>query len=293
MKFVFSTFNHCDMGKRGLEDLIGIMSHQMRALGHEAVCGNEFIPSYAGYNVLIESFADPIFLSMISSAHFCGCRFIYVATEEPTMKGFNHGVAPGMIERQDAFAAAARFADGILHLVPGGDVTRWYSMFKPAAYAELGYAPTLVYDGPVVEPEFDFGFYGQITFRRREILSRLPGSVHVVPNIEVSAAERDAEMRRVRVVVQIREHDDMGFVSSSRCCSALNLGRPVVAEPHPVCKMWDQVILFSYSLESFYNDAAVAATCWRARHRDQLARFKEHFSPEVCIGNPLREIGIT
>lgn len=295
--FQFSTFNHCEMGQRGLEDLIAIMTHQLRALGHDARSGAEFIGAGEGYNVLIEAFGDRDHLARIAAAHAQGCRFIYVATEEPTDQGFNHGVAPGMIDRQAAFPEAAQFADGVLHLVPGADVTRWYSQFALSAYAELGYAPTLVYDGRAVDPTFDFGFYGQVTYRRQQILSRLQSmtekGILVLPNIELPQAQRDHEMRKVRVIITIREHDDMGFVSSSRCATALSLGRPVVAEPHEVCKAWGEVVHFSDSLESFYDDAVVLAQNWLSLHQTQLARFKIKFSPEICIGQPLREIGIS
>lgn len=295
MRFRFSTFNHCDMGKRGLEDLIAIVGGQMTALGHVVDHDGQFLHGEDGVNVLIEAFDDPAHLDRIADARERGCRFLYIATEEPTKNGFNHGVAPGMIDRQHAFPAAAQYADGILHLVPGADVTRWYAQFAPAACAELGHAPSMVYEGPAVAPEYDFGFYGQVTYRRQKILDRLRelGSVHVLPNIALPAAARDAEMRRVRTVVTIREHDDMGFVSSSRCATALCLGRPVVGEPHAVSRGWDQVVRFSNSLESFYFDAKDAAFTWEALHARQFAKFKELFSPEACIGRPLSEIGIT
>lgn len=299
MIFRFLTFNHCDQGKCILEDMTRIIGHQMMALGHAVGWTNtENFIDRNGYNVVIESFADnPDTIAKIAEAHARGCRFIYIATEEPTPNGFNHGLEPAMLERQNAFPRAAKFADGILHLIPGEHVTAWYSQFAPSAYAELGYAPTLVEDDGAVEPAHDFGFYGKMTWRREQMLARLEHlsgtQVLKITSLAVPRQERNAMMRRARVILQIRANEEWGMVSSTRCNTAIGFGRPIVAEPHPFCKPWDQIIEFSSSLELFYADALVAARGdWRALHRKQLAKLKETLTPEVCIGRPLREIGI-
>lgn len=294
--FAFNTWNHCRQGQIIVEDITKIMGHQLMALGHEARWSNESFV-HDGYNVVLESFADdPDTITRISEAHARGCRFLYVATEEPTRTGFNHGLEPAMIDRQHAFPAAAKFAAGILHLIPGDGVTRWYAQFAPAAYAELGYAQTLEAPVDVVEPSHDFGFYGKVTWRREKMLARLEqqsgAPVLRIASLDVPRLERDALMQHARVIVQIRANDEWGMVSSTRCATALHFGRPVVAEPHPFCKPWDEVVHFSESLESFYSDAAGAARDWRAVHAGQLTKFKAKLSPEACVGRALRDIGI-
>ena len=298
MLFRFTTFNHCRQGQIIVEDITRILGGQLLTLGHEVAWSNDgFVPGRDAMNVVLESFADdPRTIERMVAARFAGCRFLIVATEEPTAAGFNHGLEPAMIDRQNAFPAAAKLSDGILHLMPGDHVTRWYQQFAPAAYAEIGHAPDLVEDPDVVEPDCDFGFYGKITWRREQMLAQLEQlsgtSIVRITSLDVPRRQRDATMRQARVIVQIRANDEWGMVSSTRCATALSFGRPVVAEPHPFSKPWDGVVHFSATVESFYEDALQAAKNWRALHAQQLARFKERLSPEVCVGRPLREIGI-
>lgn len=298
MLFRFNTWNHCRQGQIIVEDITRILGGQLIALGHEVEWSNDgFVPGRDAMNVVIESFADdPRTLERMGAARAAGCRFLIVATEEPTANGFNHGLEPAMIDRQMAFPAAARLADGVLHLVPGDAVTRWYSQFAPAAHAEIGHAPGLVEVPDDVEPDVDFGFYGKITWRREQMLARLEQisgtSVLRITSLDVPRRERDAIMRRARVIVQIRANEEWGMVSSTRCATALSFGRPVIAEPHPFSKPWDGVVHFSTSVESFYDDAIGAARAWRPLHASQIDLFKKTLSPEVCVGRPLREIGI-
>jgi len=299
MLFSFNTWNHCRQGQIIVEDITAIMGHQLMALGHDVSWENSsFVSSASGYNVVLESFADdPATIANIAKAHDRGARFVYVATEEPTPAGFNHGLEPAMIDRQNAFPAAARFCDGILHLVPGAEVTAWYGQFAQAAYAELGHAPILVQPDDGVEPTHDFGFYGKMTWRREQMLGRLEREsgqrLLLIDSLDVPRAARDAKMRLARVIVQIRANEEWGMVSSTRCASALYLGRPVVAEPHPFAEPWDRVVSFSRTVESFYADAlALARGDWRSEHHRQIARFERELTPERCIGEPLRKIGI-
>ena len=220
----------------------------MNALGHDAkwIPDNKlFAGAGNGINIVIEGFS-PWSVAELASARANGARFLILATEEPTDKGFNHGTQSEMARRQEIFPEAAKHCDGILHLVPGENVTRWYSQFGvPAAYADLGYARTLVRPD-AVQPEFDFGFYGSLTPRRLKILKKLAKmigtqkAVKLVVDFETQD-ERDREMQRAKVIVQVRKFEEMGLVSSSRCATALSIGRPVVAEPHELAKPWDEV----------------------------------------------------
>lgn len=301
MLFQFHDFNHCPQGKIAIADIIAIMGHQLIALGHEVGWPSDgpmnFISLDRGYNVLLEAFTDDGTIETIAAAHEGGCAFVYVATEEPSPLGFNMGNAYGMIERQKVFPIAACYCDAILHLVPGSATTAWYSQFAPAAYAELGYAPGLVYHEPAgaPEPEYDFGFYGQTTPRREEIFAKLRGYGTLLTEyrLMLPRAERDALMRRARVIVTVRAQDNVEYVSSTRCATALFLGRPVIAEPHDIKLAWDQVVHFASDYEPFYDDAARAAHGdWRVLREQQLAKMAYALPPEYCLGRALKEVGL-
>jgi hypothetical protein len=252
--------NHNLLGQRSLEDVIGIMAHQIRALGHSCVWRKEndkLLLANSGINIMVEGFTLST-IQMMADFYAKGARFMILATEEPTPNGFNHGLDPEMRERQKLFPEAAKYAEGILHLVPGKHVTDWYSQFCPSAPAELGYAPTLVRNDDF-EPDFDFGFYGSITPRRFKILKKLARAIRTEKAVKVmgdfkSQDERDKDMRRARVIVQLRKFDKMGLVSSSRLNTALSLGRPVICEPHELSRPWDEVVKFSSSLEQFFTE---------------------------------------
>lgn len=299
-QFVFWLGNHNQMGQRSLEDVIGIFGHQLRALGHTAVweeSNSRWVARESGINIVVEGFT-PSVIDVIGQARAQGARFLCLATEEPTPKGFNHGRDPEMVRRQQMFPEAMKHFDGILHLVPGEHVTSWYSQFAPTAYVELGFAPSLIRSIPGVEPEYDFGFFGSISNRRLRILKKLAKRIGTQKAVKIvgdfaSQDDRDRQMRRARVIVQIRKHEEMGLVSSSRCNTALSIGRPVVGEPHALSQPWDEIVRFSDSLESFYDTAILVRSMWRPVHAQQLEAFKTKLPPEVCVSEPLRKIGIT
>lgn len=271
----------------------------MRALGHQCFWETSNTNFYAGgenvINVMVEGFV-PQHLPFIMAAREKGARFLMLATEEPTEKGFNHGTQAEMVRRQRDFPEVAKLFEGIFHLVPGEHVTKWYSQFAPTAYVELGYAPSLVRNFGI-EPEYEFGFYGSLTPRRMRILKKLANRVNKLKAVKVVAdfktqEERDQQMSRAKVIIQIRKFEAMGLVSSSRCNTSLCIGRPVVAEPHLLSKPWDEVVKFTNSLESFYAMAPTVAAMWKNIYRDQMDKFKTKFTPEICVGEPLRKIGI-
>lgn len=303
MLFSFFTAMHSAVGQRSLEDVVGIMGKQLRALGHEAFLDPRnakadtavFAMGKDQINVLVEGFT-PQWIDVFRRARARGARFIVLATEEPTPKGFNWGTQKEMVKRQEIFPAVKDFADGIIHLVPGKHVTDWYGQWAPTAQAELGYADGLFRpNGPA--PEYEFGFYGSLTPRREQILKKLarmtnsPKAVKIVHDFKTQE-DRDAQMRRAKVIIQIRKFDAMGLVSSSRCNTALMIGRPVVAEPHDLVAPWNEVVDFPESMEGFFAMAMFAKATWRTLWKTQLERFRTKMSPEFCIGEPLCRIGI-
>lgn len=296
-QFLFNLFNHNPLGQRSLEDPMGIVGHQLQALGHRVVWeskNDHLLMGDSGINLLVEGFT-PGSTQVIAAAHERGARFVIIATEEPTPRGFNHGLDLEMVKRQAEFPNAAKFAEGILYLVPGDHVRDYYSQFAPSAYVELGYAPTLVRPGDWAEPTYDFGFFGSLSKRRLKLLKKLAKAIGTQRAVRVEATfpsqvDRDRIMREARVIVQIRKHDQMGLVSSTRCNTALCLGRPVIAEPHALSKPWDEVIKFSDTDESFLMDAILMRTAWKGVHAAQFEKFKQRFTPDFCIGRALREI---
>jgi len=287
--FNFNTFNHCREGKIIVEDITRILGCQMQALGHEVTWDDETFCD-GGLNVLLESFIDEGTMPRIAEAHARGQRFLIVATEEPTENGFNHGLEPAMIDRQNAFPAAARLAEGILCLMPGEHVVSWYAQHAPAAYVEIGHSPAME-DFGAAEPDVDFGFYGRATWRRDQILGHLGVGLRL-SSLDVPRLERDAIMRRARVIVQVRANLEWQMVSNTRCATALNLGRPVIAEPHAHHSPWHEIVHFSDSLDTFYADARAALANWKDLHAEQMAKFRARLSPERCVGDALRKIGV-
>lgn len=291
-QFSFWLANHSLAGQRSLEDVVGILGQQLQALGHKAVWQRDntaLITKESGYNIIVEGFTPQCIDQVLKPYYDQGARFIILATEEPTDKGFNHGWDREMVYRQSTFPDAAKYAEAIWHLVPGKHVTDWYAAHAPTAYVELGYAPGLV--RPLATdpgPSVDFGFYGSLSPRRLGILRKLRrhGSMVVVADFP-DQRKRDTEMRKAKVILQIRKQDAMGLVSSSRCNTCLMLGRPVVAEPHDLSKPWDEIVRFSKSLDQFYNDALMVKAAWRGVWMDQFDKLKEKLPPAVCLGEAL------
>lgn len=297
-QFLFWLANHSHAGQRSLEDVIMILGCQLQAMGHKAVwdkANDKLLSKDSGINIIVEGFTDAS-IQVMRDYHAQGARFIILATEEPTPRGFNHGIDPEMVMRQRRFPEAAVFAEAIWHLVPGQHVTDWYGQFAPTAPVELGYAAMLMRHAVHQEPEFDFGFYGSMSRRRLQILKRLAKRTNKIKAIRVvndfaTQAERDAAMREAKVILQIRKEEKMGLVSSSRCNTALMLGRPVIAEPHELARPWSEVVRFSRSLEAFYDDAMLMRAVWRGAYQDQLAKFRQKLPADLCVGPGLALLG--
>jgi len=307
--------NHSLTGQRSLEDVVEIWGQQMRALGHDVVWdtkNEKFLARESGINVIVEGFTDAA-INAIAEAHGNGARFICLATEEPTDRGFNHGKDREMIFRQQNFAHAGKYFEAIFHLVPGDHITRFYSQFAPSSYVELGYAAALCRPS-VQEPTYNFGFFGSLTRRREKILRRLARHIGTEKAVKIESSfpareERDKTMRDARVIVQLRKYEEMGLVSSSRCNTALHLGRPVVCEPHLLADKWKDIVRFSQFCPAcaisqkklsrndfcedcvgiFLDNALMVQTMWKSIHNTQFVNFRERLTPEYCVGRALKE----
>lgn len=297
MNLNFWLGNHTPAGQRSLEDVIAIVGHQLMALGHRAMWDpkNDDLITAGGVNVIVEGFNDNI-VDFVAEWHGKGARFICLATEEPVEGvGFNHQATGEMAKRQADFVKVAPYLDAIWHLVPGQNVTDWYAQYAPSAYVELGYAKTLVRSETQREPAYDFGFYGTMSRRRERLLKKLANATNRQKAVRVMAdfgsqVDRDRAMQEAKVIIQIRKFDEMGLVSSSRCNTALCLGRPVVAEPHEIelMKPWADVVKFARTDEEFISLALATRGAWRGVHAGQFERFRAKFTPEVCVGPALK-----
>jgi hypothetical protein len=265
--------------------VISLIGRQLEALGHTVEWSNEGLYTAPGTcNILVEGFSEP-HIDYMRQCKEAGGRIIIIATEEPTPTGFNHGIIEDMKRRQAIFPEAAKYADAIWHLVPG--CTDWYGQFgAPAAFLDLGYSPKMVRSVDV-QLDHDFGFFGSITPRRQKIMQKFADSGLKVRQIQFgSCAARDYEMSRCRVILQIRSHEQMGLISNSRCCTALHLGRPVIAEPHANPGKWTEIIEFA-PIEFYMQRAVFMRKNWRDAYKAQFNKFKALLSPENCVGRTI------
>lgn len=280
-----------------MEDVVGIFGKQLRSLGHNILwdtANDKWINGPGNVNIVVEGFTKGS-IEIIKTAHAQGAKFIYLATEEPTPKGFNHGYQKEMVWRQQTFAEAAKYCDAIFYLVPGQHVHEFYSQFAPSSYVELGFAPNLVRPQYITEPQYEFGFYGSLSDRRLKILKKLanrmlntPNAVRIVADFSTQE-QRDREMQNCKVVLQLRKFERMGLVSSSRCNTALHLGRPVIAESHDLSKPWDEVVMFTKNIDEFIANCLVWRNLWRQLWSDQFSRFRTKMPPEYCVGRCFTE----
>ncbi len=301
MNFNFWLGNHTPAGQRSLEDVIAIVGHMAIALGHRAMWDpkNDDLITAGGYNIIVEGFNDSV-VAFVAEWHGRGARFVCLATEEPVEGvGFNHQAKGEMAKRQADFVKAAPYLDAIWHLVPGQGVTDWYAQYAPSAYVELGYAKTLVRSETQREPAYDFGFYGTMSRRRERLLKKLAAAAGKTKAVRIMAdfgsqVDRDRAMQEAKIIVQIRKFDEMGLISSSRCNTALCLGRPVIAEPHDegLTQCWSEVIKITKSDQEFLDIALASRGAWRGVHAGQFERFQKKLTPEFCIGKALSDLGI-
>jgi hypothetical protein len=304
VNFAVNLSNHNSLGRRSLEDPAAIIMHQLHALGHQvARIDGKALADGAGITIAFEGWIDEQAAEEARTARQKGARLLIIATEEPTPKGFNHGLAEQFVRRQEVFPLVAAEAEAIWCLVPG--TAAWYGQWGPPAVdMELGWARTLERQGP--EPDTEFCFFGNFTERRRKVIERLIKRVSadmkrhghferfnaMVTTYFAEGGDRDTIVWRGKVLPLIRAHEPMGLVSSSRISTTLHLGRPIVAEPHQLSQNWEAIVDFAASTEEFYRRAVDARHGWRWLHARQMKAFREAMSPEQQVGRALRETGL-
>ncbi len=292
MIFQFNTFNITAIGRLAMQDILSNIGRQMEALGHEMFWSDDgFAQGDDTYVILCEGFFDN-HLEVMREAKVAGVKFIIFATETPSALGFNAGLTEEMRVRQRTFGEAAKCAVAIWYSSVGSG--EWYAKFGlPVAHIELGYAPNSVRH-PQNVLDHDFGFFGSLTKRRHAILRRVAREKigdhrALVRYTQFESVEmRDAQMVRCRVILQIRPHEAMGRVSTSRCCTALHIGRPVIAEHHSHPGVWGEIIEFAHH-DIFIQRAIRMHGRWEVAYAEQFARFKELLSPEKCVGLTIKE----
>jgi hypothetical protein len=78
---------------------------------------------------------------------------------------------------------------------------------------------------------YDVGFAGLLTHRRRELLQGIEEAGLIVNVIQTFGEERDRELARCRVILNIHAGDDYNIFESARCEPWLSIGIPVISEP--------------------------------------------------------------
>ena len=80
------------------------------------------------------------------------------------------------------------------------------------------------------EFEYDIGFCGSLSSRRNKILSELKNVGKKVNIITTWGDERDKELAKCKIILNIHYEDDYNIFESARCEPWLKLGIPVISE---------------------------------------------------------------
>lgn len=282
MHFRFFLGNHSDEGRKSVEDIIHALGAQLLDLGHTADRSDHNV-QLGAVNVFIEGFTE-LETKRLEALRQTGRRFVIVCTESLVNDSLNDFQRPVYQERYRQFMQAAPLADAIWCLVPG-TAAKLRQINPNARDVELGYSPRrrrVLHK----EPRYDFGFFGSMTpFRRKTVdeLKRRGHSVHITRRL-APPDERDDDIASCKVVLHIKAAASWKIVSSSRCSTALHVGRPLVSQPIPSKSIWKKIIRFSESHDSFFDEAVRIARQWDLHWQRQFAAFQRHLSAENCIG---------
>lgn len=282
MHFRFFLGNHNEIGRRSLEDVIHALGAQILDLGHTADRSDKSVRIDA-INIISEGFTELETQQFLSHKRQ-GLRFILLMPESLLNNSLNDFQTPVYQERYRQFMKVAPEADAIWCLVPG-TAAKLRDLNPNAVDVELGYSPRRRRE-LTKEPNYDFGFFGALTAFRRETLDefRRRGHSLLVSRKLAPPDERDRDVANCRVILHIRASGTWKIISSSRCSTALHVGRPVVSQPVASRSIWKRIIRFSGSHDSFFDEAARVAHQWELHWQRQFAAFQRLLPAERCIG---------
>jgi hypothetical protein len=305
MHFCFLNENHGGLGKESIYDIIDAVVGQLVDLGHTCSWANGGTLRPDVINVIIEGFSQNVVEQMRGMKTDKGIPLVIITTERPGRPGFNNDRRPEMIERQRVFPRAAAEAAAVWCLVPG--VARWARQWCPRTIdLELGWSAAREKHlrggfGADERAVFDFAFYGSLTPRRKNIIAEIERRGYLVMTAErnvlstknqmgfLSLEERNGLVGSAKVVLGIHQFPGWSLVSNSRFATALSLGRALLNEPHRgVETPWHGAGVFSRTIGSFVDEAIAILPHWQEVRDQQIARFRELFSPARCVGEALR-----
>ena len=282
MHFRFFLGNHSEIGRKSLEDVIHALGAQILDLGHTADRSDTAVRPDA-INVICEGFTE---IESERIVEMCrqGIRIVLVCTESIANNSLNNFQRDDYRSRYEHLLLVAPYVDAIWCLVPG-TADRLRDLNRNAVDVELGYSPRRRRD-LVARPEYDFGFFGSVTPYRGTTMQefgRRGLRVFVMRNF-APPDERDRAIANCKAVLHIKATKNWKIVSSSRCSTALHIGRPVVSQPVASRSIWKQIVRFSKSHDAFYDDAVRVMRDWRTHWERQIDAYQRLLSAEKCLG---------
>lgn len=277
------------------------------------------------FNIFVECFNRELAHSAVEASK----RFniILICTERPSPGGWNAaGQDPDIARRWAWYKHVAPHIKGQWCFVPGASAVlkRWNAN---SVDLDLGWSrirESRVDEVLATIPDYDdpphaFGFYGGLTDDRRDlfegfaklgtpVLTRSTGRTTAPGKIDKEDAlkndygdlkERNYLAAKCKVILhpsafrfdpKTDTGKQWGIFSTSRGITALDLRRPLVAEPtRPT--IWQDIVEFSPrpGLQSFHETAMKVLADWKGHRDRQRTRFRELLSPELTLGRAVQE----
>lgn len=267
-------------------------------------------------NVVVEWFGH-ISGSELLRAIDAGARVALIASERPTPGRWNNEPGLRATKRWEWFRRVAPKCEALWCFVPGAaDVLKRYN--PNAAQLEVGYSASraAATEPDTTEPEFDVGFFGGLTDRRKNVLRYLTAkgySVHTLSRGDKDLRKaldadygdrtvRQREMRRCKVMIYPLPFEwnpamgkaGWGIFSASRGVTAMHdCMRPIVSEPTPATP-WRDVATFAEAANGFALTKALGPVIrnWKDVYAEQFAKFKTQFAPERTLLPCLEATGV-
>lgn len=260
MRFHICTINHWPAARETLAEQIVWLTEGLESLGHE-VTYSDSQAAEGAINVLWEAFHPEFAERLIASGH----RYAIVATEVPDGAGWNHARHMAWPDRWKGFDIALKGAEFIWSLLPDA-VSVYRAMGAKCAMLEYGFSERLRLDKSDIQ-DIDFFFYGGCGGHRQDRINALSraGFRSFHPGTIVSNDVRDAMLRRAKVVLGLKYHDDWPYTSASR------IGRVILAGC-AVAHEWTETVL----RPAHFVPMAEKDEDWIEFAAGVLAKAKEH-----------------